>query len=66
MDEDRIDDIFTYNENDQLRLHGVLEYYFTNVHYKHTWEEIAQALTRISENGLADKIKKEKIQGLCE
>ena len=60
MDEDRLDDFFTNNENVQLRLHDMVQYYFTNVNYKHTWGEIVQTLRKIGENQWADKIVREK------
>ncbi|XP_064391011.1 uncharacterized protein LOC135338850 isoform X2 [Halichondria panicea] len=64
IDEDRVDKIFTNNENDYLRLHELLEYYFMNVHFSHSWEEMVRVLTEIGEHdGLAGRIKAEKIQG---
>ena len=65
IDEDRVDEIFTNNENDYLRLHELMEYYFMNVHFSHSWEEIVRVLTEIGEHdGLAGRIKAEKIQGV--
>ena len=60
IDEDRLDEFFTNNEHDQLRLRHMLEYYFMNVHFKHTWEEVIQALREIGEYECADKIVREK------
>ena len=34
-----------------------MDYYFTNVHFDHSWEEICQALRGIGEEGLAEKIQ---------
>ncbi len=65
IDEDRVDEIFTNNENEYLRLYELMEYYFTNVHCSHSWEEMVRVLTEIGEHGLAERIKADKIQGVC-
>ena len=64
VDEDMIDNIFTINENDQLRLHDLVEHYFQCVHFEHSWREIVQALTAIGETRMAEKITREKLQGM--
>ncbi|XP_064390944.1 uncharacterized protein LOC135338765 isoform X4 [Halichondria panicea] len=62
FDEDRVDEIFTNNENEYLRLYELMEYYFMNVHCSHSWEEMVRVLTEIGEHSLAERIKAEKIQ----
>ncbi len=57
IDEDRVDEIFTNNENEYLRLYELMEYYFRNVHCNHSWEEMVRVLTEIEEHGLAERIK---------
>ena len=63
MDEDTIDEIFTINENNQFRMHNLVNHYFDNVHYEHSWAEIVQVLKNIGENKTADKITKDKFLG---
>ena len=63
VDEDTIDEIFTINENNQLRMHDLVNHYFDNVHYEHSWAEIVQVLKNIGENKTADKITKDKFLG---
>ncbi len=62
FDEDRVDEIFTNNEKEYLRLYEVMEYYLMNVHCSHSWEEMVRVLTEIGEHGLAGRIKAEEIK----
>ena len=58
-------DDFSNEAHDQVRLHDMVHYYFSNVHVKHTWEEFVQALRKIEEYECADKIVREKkLQGI--
>ena len=65
FDEDRVDEIFTNNETDYMRLHELVEYYFMNVHCSHSWEEVVRVLSEIEEHALAARIQAEQIQGVC-
>ncbi len=65
FDKDRVDEIFTNNETDYLRLHELVEYYFMNVHFSHSWEEMVRVLTEVEEHALAARIQAEQIQGVC-
>ena len=40
FDEDHLDEIFTNNETDEDCLSTMLEFYFKNSDYDHSWEEI--------------------------
>ena len=55
--------IFTINENNQLRMHDLVDHYFESIHFEHSWAEIVQVLKNIGENKAADKIMREKLQG---
>lgn len=61
IDEDNLDDIFTNNENNQLRLHELVQYYLMKVKFQHTWEEVVRALNTIGEYDCAQKIARDHI-----
>ena len=64
IDEDRLDG-FSNQAHDQVRLHNMIRYYFSNVHNKCTWEEFVQALRKIGEYECADKIVREmRLEGI--
>ena len=44
FDEDHLDEIFTNNETDEGCLQAMLEFYFKNSDFEHTWEEIDRAI----------------------
>lgn len=62
VDEDKIEDIFSSNENDKLRLHELLECYFAAENYSHTWDEIVEVLEKMEEHALVDDIRQGKLQ----
>ncbi|XP_064392483.1 uncharacterized protein LOC135340097 isoform X2 [Halichondria panicea] len=68
MDEEKRDNIFSNSENDQLRLHELVELYFSSTQYRHTWEEMVQMLTDVEEHGIAGRIQEDKVnsQGTAE
>ena len=47
LDEDRLDEIFTNNENDEACLHDMLELYMERSN--HSWEEIESAMRKVRE-----------------
>ncbi len=61
MDEEKRDNIFSNSENDQLRLHELVELYFSSTQYRHTWEEMVQMLTDVEEHGIAGRIQEDKV-----
>ncbi len=62
-DEDIIEEIFTNNENDYLRLHDFVQVYFMNVHYSHSWGEVERALRDMGEDTIAGRVQAENMQG---
>ncbi len=58
-----MDEVFTNNENDYLRLHEFLDWYFMNVHYNHSWAEVEHALRKMGEHNIASRVQAENMQG---
>ena len=52
FDEDHLDEIFTNNETDEDCLQAMLEFYFKNSDYEHSWEEIDKAVWSASTEGM--------------
>ena len=44
FDDDHLDEIFTNNETDEGCLQAMLEFYFKNSDFEHSWEEIDRAI----------------------
>lgn len=44
IDEDHLDEIFTNNETDEACLQEMLEVYFNQSNFDHSWKEIEQAM----------------------
>lgn len=49
LDEDYLDEIFTNNETDEECLQAMLELYFNNSDFDHSWKEIERAVVSVSE-----------------
>ena len=64
MDEEKRDYIFSNNKNDQLRLHELVELYFSSTQYRHTWEEMVRVLIDVEEHGIAERIQKDTVDSL--
>ena len=47
LDEDRLDEIYTNNETNEVCLHVMLEVYMMRSDLKHSWEEIHAAIKKI-------------------
>ena len=55
LDEERLDEIFTNNENDEACLHVMLGFYMERSGLKHSWEEIREARRKVEEkDGVID------------
>ena len=52
FDEDHLDEIFTNNETDEDCLQAMLEFYFKNCDYDHSWEEIDKAVRIANVEGM--------------
>ena len=57
LDEDHLDDINTNNETDEACLQDMLEFYMENSDFQHNWKEMADALRKIDEETIAEKIQ---------
>ena len=56
--EDRLDEIFTNNENDEACLRVMLELYMKRSDLKHSWEEIREAMRKVEEkDGETEELK---------
>ena len=49
LDEDYLDEIFTNNETDEECLQAMLELYFNNSDFDHSWKEIERAVVTVRE-----------------
>ena len=49
LGEDHLDEIFTNNETDEACLLTMLEFYFMNTNFDHTWKEVERAVLIVNE-----------------